>query len=293
MPAAALQTASPSAACGVAAHALVEARLSEVSALRDRPAPAGSPALPPRFLRHCDEQAVVGMHALLAALAALPEPRPPLDAHAVVAAPCHAGRLITSRALLTMREAGPATVSPHIVPQCSLHSIAGAVSVALGMHGPHLGAGGGIDALAEGLCAAVSLVDGSASGPPLVWLVTTEWDEEPVLDSAAAPTTDPLCRGLAVALEPAARTACGGNSGGHCRVAVEPQLSIVFHATGVGGPRVPVAPGSVSAFARALAMCQEGTALLSWSLPCPWGGEIRVQGRPAAASPGIRRREAA
>jgi hypothetical protein len=114
-----------------------------------------------------------------------------------------------------------------------------------------------------------------------------------VLDSAAAPTNDPLCRGLAVALEPAARVACGGTSGGHCRGADEPQLSIVFHATGVGGPRAADAPGSVSAFARALAMCREGTALLSWSLACPWGGEIRVQGRPAAAASVIHRREAA
>ena len=58
-----------SAACGVASHALVEAPLAAITSLRDSSVPEGVPALPSRFLRHCDEQTVVGMRAVLAAIA--------------------------------------------------------------------------------------------------------------------------------------------------------------------------------------------------------------------------------
>jgi hypothetical protein len=272
MPIPPLPPGRTSAACGVGSHALVEARRSRIAALREEPGPAGAPALPPRFLRHCDEQTVVGLHAMLAAIAALPEPRPALESHAVVAAPCHAGRLVTARALVALRDGGPVTVSPHIVPQCSLHSIAGAVSVALGMHGPHLGVGGGVDALAEGLCAALTLAGDPASGAPLVWLVATEWDEEPVLDDAGTPLNDPVCRGLAVAIELA-----GGCRRNRDRPGSAVELSLRAAAgQPAGGAR------SVAAFAGALDMCRAGAALETWSLACPWGGEIRVQSRPAA-----------
>jgi hypothetical protein len=286
MPSPAPPPGRTSAACGVGSHALVEARQSQIAALRDQPGPAAAPTLPARFLRHCDEQTVVGMQAMLAAIAALPEPRPALDSHAVVAAPRHAGRLVTARALVALRDGGPVTVSPHIVPQCSLHSVAGAVSVALGMHGPHLGVGGGVDALAEGLCAALTLAGDPATGTPLVWLVATEWDEEPVLDPAGDVVGDPVCRGLAVAIE----------SAGGCRAAPDrpgPPLELSIHAaSGAAGGQPAEIARPVAAFADALDMCRAGAALVSWSLACPWGGEIRVQYRPTVAG-GRRQREAA
>jgi len=145
------------AACGITGHALVSARFSEIAALRDRPGPAGAPTLPPRFLRHCDEHAVVGMHAVLAALAARGWAAPDLSRHAVVAASCRLGRVSAAATLTGLAAGGGVSVSPHIVPQCSLHAVAGVVSVGLGMHGPHLGVGGGDDALAEGLFAASRL----------------------------------------------------------------------------------------------------------------------------------------
>jgi len=287
MPSLVMPPGRPAAASGVGGHALVEARHSEIAALRDRPGPAAAPAVPPRFLRHCDEHTVVGLHAMLVAIAALPDPRPPLESHAVVAAPRHAGRLITARALVALREGGPVTVSPHIVPQCSLHSIAGAVSVALGIHGPHLGVGGGVDALAEGLCAALTLAGDPASGASLVWLVATEWDEEPALDEAGTAVGDPLCRGLAVAIESVgascrrpSRGACGSAS-----EAAESRLELALHAGGGAGCVQPAAiTRPVAALAGALDMCRAGAALVSWSLACPWGGEIRVQSRPAAGA---------
>jgi hypothetical protein len=193
------------AECRITTHAFVEARLSSMGALRNRAAPEGAPQLPPRFLRHADEHTVVGMRAVLTAFAkvATTASLPPMACHAVIAAPCQAGRIATAQALAGLETSGPSAIKPHIVPQCSMHSVAGAVSVAIGAHGPHLGVGGGPDALSEGLLVVASLLAGG--GDPqcrAAWLIATEWDVEPALDTSGIPTDDPLCRAIAMFLEP-------------------------------------------------------------------------------------------
>jgi len=262
---------SSSDACGIIGHATCAARLGEIAALRDQGGPPGSPPLPARFLRHADEQTVVGLHAVLAAIAAAPEPQRNLVRQGVVSAACLSGRVTAARTLRQFRAQGAVGVSPHVVPQCSLHSIAGAVSVALGMHGPHLGVGGGSDALAEGLLAALSLVRSGGDSLTGVWLVATAWDEEPVLDDATEPVNDPVCRSLAMFVVPApAATAAA--------------LTIEWHPHAAAS--VDAVPTSLAAFAQALDMCRDGTALVSWSIACPWTGAIRVTRRPAAVASG-------
>ena len=265
----------PAPGCLIESHALLECRLSEMGELRGRAAPAGAPALPPRFLRHADEHTVVGLHAVLEAIAAGP-PQADLSWHAVVAAACQPGRLAAARTLAQLPAGGAATVSPHVVPQCSLHSVAGAVSVALGMHGPHLGVGGGPDALAEGLFAAATLLTHGDPGCTAAWLVATDWDEEPALDPAGSPQADPVCRGLAIKLVPAGDSGDDGER--HPRLA----LGVRLPARPQAGPRLHEPAGGLVAFARALAMCEEGGALAAWTIACPWGGEIRVSSRPLA-----------
>lgn len=270
------------AACRIVTHAFLESPLSEIAAWRNRPAPAGGPPLPPRFLRHADEHTVMGVHAVLAAIAAGP-PQADRFGHAVVAAPCQAGRLAAARTLALLSSGGAVTVSPHIVPQCSLHSIAGAVSVALAMHGPHLGVGGGPDALAEGLFAAATLVAGRVSVCPAAWLVVTDWDEEPELDEAGECCGDPVCRALALLLAPDGSPDGGGED--------LPSISLAVrlpHESAVG-PLPQASSGGLLAFARALEISADGPALAGWTVTCRWGGEIRISGRPA----GIRLREAA
>lgn len=273
------------AGCAIASHALVECRLSELAELRNRAAPAGAPALPPRFLRHADEQTVVGVHAVLQAIAGHARPLE-LTRHAVVAAPCQSGRLAAARTLAQLPTGGSVTVSPHVVPQCSLHSVAGAVSVGLGMHGPHLGVGGGPDALAEGLSAAATLVTGR--GDPTcraAWLVATDWDAEPELDPSGEVRTNPVCRGLALLLESTGSSPDGGEEA----TQLELSLRMPKQATRAGG--IAETAGGLVAFARALAMCAEGGALAGWTIACPWGAEIRISGR--RRRPASRLREAA
>ena len=279
-------TARPPAAssCRIAGHAWVESRLSEIASLRGGLA-GGGRTLPPRFLRHADEHTVVGLHAVAKALAGRPADEP-VAGHAVVAAACQSGRLSAARTLAGLAAGGAASVSPHVVPQCSLHSVAGGVSVALGMHGPHLGVGGGADALAEGLFTAATLLAGTpGSACTAAWLVATEWDEEPALDERGEPASDPVCRALAILLEPDESPTGGGErtTALGLEIRLPPQLP--------GSPRLHEPAGTVGsqlgALARALAMCTAGVALEAWTVTCPWGGEIRVTGRsrPVAASP--------
>lgn len=270
------------AACGVSAHAVVECRLSAMAALRERPAPAGAPPLPARFLRQCDEHTVVAVHAVLEAIAAAARP-PCCDRHAVVAAPCQSGRITAARTLVQFSAGGGVTVSPHVVPQCSLHSAAGAVSVALGMHGPHIGVGGGPDALAEGLWTGLSLLtlEAQATGCDGAWVIFSAWDTEPVIDASGAAEGDPLCRALALLLEPDAAA----------------PLTLTLHLptdTGSQGSGSESCAG-LAAFAHAVGICAAGGALASWSVPCPWGGLFRIAGRAVArrALPPAVRREAA
>ena len=260
------QPAAP-AGCRVAGHALVECRLSALDELRSGPGPAGGPALPPRFLRHADEHTVVGLHAVLAVLAAGP-PEPDLAGHAVIAAPCQSGRLAAARTLAQLPAGGAVTVSPHVVPQCSLHSVAGAVSVALGMHGPHLGVGGGPDALAEGLLAAATVLAHGDPACTAAWLVATDWDEEPALDPTGRPHTDPVCRGLALKLVSAAAGRDGGEPLDGLELLIRPTAG---HGP---GPRLHEPAGGIVACARALAIGGAGRALATWAIDSPWG-EIR------------------
>jgi hypothetical protein len=249
------------AGCAIICHAFVESSLSGLAALREAPVAPGAPHLPARFLRHSDEHTVAAVHAVLTALASIPPARS-FDRCGVVAAPCQAGRIMTARSLAMLRTEGAVAVSPHIVPQCSLHSLAGAVSVALRMHGPHLGVGGGPDALAEGLFTAMSLFQpGAASGCEAAWLIVTEWASEPELDATGAVLGDPVCRALALLLAPTVP-------------ASQERLVLSLHTPAAA--QVEEDGGDLVAFAQAIEMCGSGTALSSWTVCCPWGAQIRL-----------------
>lgn len=260
------------AAC-VVTHAMVACRLSEIDALRSGGWPAGGPPLPARFLRHSDEQTVVSMHAVLAAIARLPEPRPSFDRYGVIAAPCQAGRISAAQTLVQAAAIGGAAVSTRIVPECSLHSPAGAVSVGLGMHGPNIGVGGGPEALSEGLFTALSWL--RPVGPAVcdgVWLLVSAWDEEPALDAAGKPTTDPICRAVAIALTPPEV----GRLALHLHVDAKPKRA---------AREAAASPATLLAgLAAALVAADDAGGGIEWSHGCPWGAEFRLATAAVASS---------
>jgi hypothetical protein len=262
-------SADISTSCSIVAHSTVEASLARIAQLRDDPGArdaAGQPTGPQlarRFLRHCDEHTVVGMAAVLEAICRMPAGSTDFSRWGVLAAPCLAGRLMSAETLSQLHKTGATAVSPHIIPQCSLHAMASAVSVGLGMHGPNIGVGGGPQAVAEGLVTALTLLDDP--GVPGIWLVLTQWDEEPIPDGEGGATGAAVCRGTALALM--ARDATAGRSAAgltlSLRIPSGPLSSANTSATPLGG------------FASALDGPGSGGAV-RWSHACDWGGRLEV-----------------
>jgi hypothetical protein len=246
---------------GVAASAVVAAPVAELPALRERPGSATGRALPPRFLRYSDEQTVVGLAAVLQAMDTPGLRDAPFDNWGVLAAPQFPGRVVGAGAFARFLRDGSATVSPHIIPHSSLHSLAGAISIGLGLHGPNFGVGGGPQAMAEGLTAALTFLDGGMVNG--LWLVITGWDPEPVPDGAGSTATDSVCHGLAMALVP--HPTAGGSV---LRLKAGPRLP------GVRFSEEPAYVPSLGQLLRSLGTGHDGQFPRTWSYRLPWGGQI-------------------
>lgn len=181
-------------ACDVAAVGLVAATLDEMGELRKCPGPAYGKAQEFSCLKHADEHTVVGMSAVLHALAQ----RPVLDRlhlWGVIAAPRWPGRLGTVHGLEKYRQQGPRTISPVAIPNLCMHAMSGTISLALGMHGLNFGVGGGLASVADGLLA--GLVVQLEHQLPGTWLVLSEWDDEP---GAPGHHAKSIARAVALAL---------------------------------------------------------------------------------------------
>ncbi len=212
-------SADLSAVCLVDSYATASVYYSDVDALSREKYSYGCHSLPPRFLRHADEQTVIGMYSIVQAMATDTHDSRDISNDAVIAATCLAGQPSAARTMIGLRDKGPVAVTPHIVPQCSLHSVASAASVGFGMHGPNFGVGGGLHAPAEGFLLALTLAPMLAKTSPSsrIWLVCTGWDQQPTLDANGDLTNDPICRGMTFVLKP-----------GMAQTHDEPQPSIQF-----------------------------------------------------------------
>ena len=116
----------------------------------------------------------------------------------VVAASRFLGRANLAQALRSFSEEGVWGTSPHLIPHFALHSLSGSISLALGLHGPNLGVGGGLHAEAEGFLAALTWL--AAGVVPGVWLVLSGWSPELVPDSRGNASPAGECQALALAL---------------------------------------------------------------------------------------------
>lgn len=243
-------------ACGLVAHGVVEASAGQLAALRDAPPLPPGRSLPPRFLRHCDDQTVAGLVAVLRALADPAMADESIDSWGVLGSPQYQGRGIGAAALSRFLNDGPPAISTHLIPQCSLHSLASAVSIALGMHGPSLGAGGGPEALAEG--AALALTYLGQSSIPGFWLVLTGWHPEPIPGAASE---ECVCRAVALALVP--------GQGGRGVLRMDSALG--------GDARAASAGIDLARLARWLSDGESS----AWWCTLPWGGRMGVERQAA------------
>ncbi len=192
--------------CVLAAYADACVLTEAIPELRKQLVPPCGAPLSANFLKHADEQTYAGLTAVFEAirshrLATAGGPSPFRD-WGVVGSPRFLGRAAMSSDLPRFLVEGAWDVSPHMIPHRSLHSLSGTVSQALGIKGPNYGAGGGPGAEAEGLLAAVSLLE--SMHLPGVWLVCTCLDPERSADHATGrPLPGTRSKGLALALMPA------------------------------------------------------------------------------------------
>ncbi len=172
----------------------VQAGPESLSALRRQP---GDPELSPNFLKHSDEQTIAGLVAVLRARQSEALRGTDFTRWGVVAAPRHLGRQTVADVFARVDRRGPSGASPLVIPHRSLHSVSGTISEALGTHGPNLSVSGGPGNLAEGLLAALTLLN--EKHLPGLWLVLTQWAPESALGTEAGHGT---CYALALALTP-------------------------------------------------------------------------------------------
>jgi hypothetical protein len=171
---------------------------SEINALRRRLPRWAVEGTSGHFFKYADEQTILAVQALDHAIE-----RYGIDVRkqanfAVIAAPRFVGRAASAVTFQRFLRDGASGVSPHIIPQHSLHSVSGAISVLLGCHGPNVGVGGGPKALDDAFLAAATLFERDAGAG--VWLTCTAWDPEPVVDREGNCTNEPQCHAFALAV---------------------------------------------------------------------------------------------
>jgi hypothetical protein len=176
-------SAEVAAGCAVAAFGTMQAPHDAVPGLRQTLGLPGQAPLPPAFLKHVDEQTVVGLAAVFQAIQRHGRADQDFAEWGVLAAPRLLGRACLAVALQRFAQEGAWGVSPHLIPHRSLHSTSGTISQALGIHGPNFGVGGGPHAAAEVMLTAAALMAGGQV--PGLWVVLTGCEPEAVLEHPA------------------------------------------------------------------------------------------------------------
>src|SRR4051794_27278378 len=161
---------------------------------------------PGHFLKHADEQTVLAVAALDNVIQSSGLAPENYRDWAIIAAPRYIGRISGTTTLARYAKGGGPALSPHLIPQHSLHSISGALSILLSTRQPNFGVGGTDDSLAEGFLAALTApVDGCGG----IWLVSTAWSPEPQIGDGGC-QNGPVCHAVVLALEAAASSqSCG------------------------------------------------------------------------------------
>jgi hypothetical protein len=192
----------------------VRAWPEQLAEWRKRPTPMPPDAFSPSIIRHSDDQVIASLWAVCDAVASMGAASGAFSEWGVVAAPRMMGRVGNVSAFERYRQEGPWGISPHMIPNQSLHAVSGTISQILKAHGPNFGVGNGPRSSTEGwLTAATLLSEGFLPG---LWLVIVGHATEylPVPDGTANRVE---CEAVALALAPAARQ----HEGLHLRICPE------------------------------------------------------------------------
>src|SRR5207249_3269078 len=121
--------------------------------------PPGGKPFPTAFLKPSDEQTVVAVAAVLQAAQQPGLERVNFADWGVIAAPRFLGRINATDTIYKFETGGAWKAPPLFVAHRSLHAVSGTISQALQSKGPNFGVGGGLNAPAEGLLTALTLLD--------------------------------------------------------------------------------------------------------------------------------------
>ncbi len=195
-----LTESSPTLRCQLAAWTTLAGDPGAIATWRRQSLTAGAGAKPASFLKQADDQTVLAVRAVLDAIDRAGWPTRSFADWGVVAGASFFGRTATAHAIHRFLDEGAWCVSPHLVPNQSLHAPAGAISLVLKIHGPNFGVGSGANAAPDALLlAAALLADGALPG---LWVVLTAYDSEWLPGADGSSTGAPVCRAVALALTP-------------------------------------------------------------------------------------------
>jgi hypothetical protein len=246
------------ASCALRAYGVVQATAETLPALRKHPGPADSLAMPANLLNHADDQTVVALAAVLRAIDNFQLEKQDLRNWGVVGSPRFAGRQSFNASLDRFQRQGPLSVSPLVIPFLSLHAVSSLISLALHIHGPAIGVGGGDGEFVQALLMGLALQQHQAL--PGVWVVATGWNPNPVAECGASAEAKPVCQAAAFALLP------------HGAAAHGPRLRLVPTA----GPDVPLRESpSLSDLIQFLSSASTTNVARTWCCPLP--GDCRLE----------------
>jgi hypothetical protein len=158
-------------------------------------------------LKYADDQSVVAVAAVFRAIRDFGLDHSDFSSWGVVSAPRFLGRTAIAAGCNQFQRRGAATVSPLIVPYLSQHVISGTISLALGIHGPNLGSGGGQESLIDLFLTSLALASGQLL--PGIWVVATQWQPEPEPNDDGKSAVQSVCQAAALAIMPAAAASRG------------------------------------------------------------------------------------
>jgi len=197
-------TPVPVVCCQVATHAAVRATPELLAQWRRQPPPVTGQPLPASLVKHSEDQTLVAMAALHAAITARGWVGRSFGDWGVLSAANFFGRGGNAHTIQRFAQEGAWGVSPHIIPHQSLHAVSGTISQLLKIHGPNFGVSGAAQACQDAfLIAAALLAEGNVPG---LWLLLSGHEREwlPAENGKSAESARPLlCEAVAMALVPA------------------------------------------------------------------------------------------
>ncbi len=244
------------------------ADLPAIAAMRKKLPAWAPPDTPGHFLKYSDQQTVLAVAAVDQAISSAELDPQQLQNWSIIAAPRFIGRIAGVETLERFGRGGGPAISPHVIPQHSLHSISGALSILLSSRQPNFGVGGTGESVAEALLTALTFPSVGSAG---TLVVTTAWEPEPQLDDQGNCTNQPVCHAVALALQKGAARAPVG----HLRLHVG-DTPAAAHQTARWSEN---AAGVCEHLAAAVA--GGPPELFTWRLP--WGGILALEARAMAA----------